>query len=86
VVVGGSDHGIVYIFDQKAGTVLQKLHHGRDELVQTIAVHPQDVLMSQGSKLTVTTQTHDLDNDTSIITALLCVGEKEPMVCIWVCH
>jgi len=38
VVVGGSDHGIVYIFDRKTGGVLQKLHHGRDELVQTIAV------------------------------------------------
>ena len=38
VVVGGSDHGMVYVFDQKTGKVLQKLHHGKDELVQTIAV------------------------------------------------
>jgi hypothetical protein len=70
VVVGGSDDDIVYISDCKAGiVVLQKLHHGKDELVQTIAVHPPDVLMLQGCKLTETTQTHDLENDTSIITA-----------------
>jgi hypothetical protein len=32
------------------------------------------------------TQTHDLENDTSIITALSCIGEQDPMVCIWVHH
>jgi hypothetical protein len=38
MVVGGSDHGKVYIFGRKTGEVLQRLHHGKDELVQTIAV------------------------------------------------
>jgi hypothetical protein len=43
VIVGGSDHSMVYIFDRKTGAVLQKLHHGRDELVQTIAVRQPTV-------------------------------------------
>ncbi|KAG0699826.1 WD40-repeat-containing domain protein [Suillus ampliporus] len=38
VVVGGSDHGLVYIFDRKTGETLQTLHHADTGLVQTISV------------------------------------------------
>jgi hypothetical protein len=38
VVVGGSDHGAIYVFDRKTGKPLQVLHHGDTGLVQTIAV------------------------------------------------
>ncbi|KAG1843965.1 hypothetical protein F4604DRAFT_1547576, partial [Suillus subluteus] len=37
VVVGGSDHGLVYIFDQKTGQTLETLHHADTGLVQTIS-------------------------------------------------
>ncbi|KAG1747801.1 WD40-repeat-containing domain protein [Suillus paluster] len=38
VVVGGSDHGLVYIFDRKTGQILETLHHADTGLVQTISV------------------------------------------------
>ncbi|KAF9523948.1 WD40-repeat-containing domain protein [Crepidotus variabilis] len=37
-VVGGSDHGCVYIFDRRSGNVLHMLKHAQDGGVQTIAV------------------------------------------------
>lgn len=38
-VVGGSDHGIVYIFDRKNGDVIDHLPHGDSaHMAQTIAV------------------------------------------------
>ncbi|KAG1837941.1 hypothetical protein F4604DRAFT_1692017 [Suillus subluteus] len=39
VVVGGSDHGLVYIFDRKTGQTLETLHHTDTGLVQTISTH-----------------------------------------------
>jgi WD40 repeat protein len=38
VVIGGSDNGLVYIFDRKTGQIIQTLHHADAGLVQTIAV------------------------------------------------
>lgn len=38
VIVGGSDHGAVYVFDRKSGKPLQVLHHEDGGLVQTITV------------------------------------------------
>ena len=37
-VVGGSDHGVVYVFDRKTGAPLDVLHQGQRGLVQTVAV------------------------------------------------
>ena len=38
-VVGGSDHGHVYIFERKSGRMITTLKHGKDEEgVQTIGV------------------------------------------------
>lgn len=37
-VVGGSDHGLVYIFDVHTGNVLKKIRHCKDGGVETIAV------------------------------------------------
>jgi hypothetical protein len=39
VVVGGSDHGAIYVFDRKTGKPVQVLHHADDGLVQTITVY-----------------------------------------------
>ena len=38
VVVGGSDHGAVYLFDRKTGKPVQVLHHADKGLVQTSTV------------------------------------------------
>ncbi|KAG2120414.1 uncharacterized protein F5147DRAFT_562352, partial [Suillus discolor] len=38
LVVGGSDNGLVYIFERKTGKLLETLHHSNAGLVQTIAV------------------------------------------------
>ncbi|KAG1850993.1 uncharacterized protein F5891DRAFT_950752, partial [Suillus fuscotomentosus] len=38
LVVGGSDNGLVYIFERKTGKLLESLHHSNAGLVQTIAV------------------------------------------------
>lgn len=38
VVVGGSDHGAVYVFDRKTGILLDTMVHSRRGLVQTITV------------------------------------------------
>jgi hypothetical protein len=37
-IVGGSDHGSVYVFDKDTGTVLDKLHHADSGLVQVVTV------------------------------------------------
>ena len=37
-VVGGSDHGKVYIFDRRTGKVITTLRHAKDGGVETIAV------------------------------------------------
>ncbi|KAG1889731.1 uncharacterized protein F5891DRAFT_923600, partial [Suillus fuscotomentosus] len=37
LVVGGSDNGLVYIFERKTGKLLESLHHSNASLVQTIA-------------------------------------------------
>jgi outer membrane protein assembly factor BamB len=38
VVVGGSDHGVVYVFDRDTGVSLDRLCHASGGLVQTVAV------------------------------------------------
>jgi hypothetical protein len=38
IVVGGSDHGKVYVFERKSSTLLQALQNPDDGQVRTIAV------------------------------------------------
>jgi hypothetical protein len=38
VVIGGSDNGLVYIFDRKTGQIIQTLRHTDVGLVQTITI------------------------------------------------
>lgn len=38
VIVSGSDHGIVYVFDRKTGGLLQRLKTRKDTWVQAVAV------------------------------------------------
>ena len=37
IIVGGSDHGAVYVFDRRMGQRLDILRHAETGLVQTIA-------------------------------------------------
>jgi hypothetical protein len=37
-IIGGSDHGNVYIFERRSGCLLGKLAHARNDGVQTIEV------------------------------------------------
>lgn len=39
-VVGGSDHGIVYIFERKTGKIIKTLKHAKKGGAETIAVGP----------------------------------------------
>ncbi|KAL1946016.1 hypothetical protein VTO73DRAFT_2018 [Trametes versicolor] len=41
-IVGGSDHGAVYVFDRKTGAPLDVLRHAQQGLVQTIATTERD--------------------------------------------
>jgi hypothetical protein len=38
LIIGGSDHGSVYVFERKSGKLLESLRHSSTGLVQTIAV------------------------------------------------
>ncbi|KIJ68874.1 hypothetical protein HYDPIDRAFT_25126 [Hydnomerulius pinastri MD-312] len=38
IVAGGSDNGLVYIFERRSGKLLETLQHSKDGLVQAIAV------------------------------------------------
>ncbi|KAG1728490.1 uncharacterized protein EDB91DRAFT_1253421 [Suillus paluster] len=39
LIVGGSDHGLVYVFKRKSGKLFETLCHSNTGLVQTIATH-----------------------------------------------
>ncbi|KAF8500664.1 hypothetical protein BU17DRAFT_72065 [Hysterangium stoloniferum] len=39
VIVGGSDHGAMYVFDRRMGATLDVLHHTDEGLVQTLTTH-----------------------------------------------
>ncbi|OCH84646.1 WD40 repeat-like protein [Obba rivulosa] len=43
-IVGGSDHGAVYVFDRKTGAPLDVLRHAQQGLIQTIATTKRDRL------------------------------------------
>jgi hypothetical protein len=46
IVVGGSDHGDVYIFGCRTGSQLDVIHHGKDVMVQTVAVRELPIEMT----------------------------------------
>ncbi len=48
IVVGGSDHGVAYVYDRKTAQVFDVLHHALDDeaIVQTISVCCNIILLS----------------------------------------
>ncbi|KAF8881266.1 WD40-repeat-containing domain protein [Infundibulicybe gibba] len=59
VIVGSSDHGVVYIFDHRTGEVLDTLDHAKKGVIQAIAAHDEArntiVCASSGNDITVWT-------------------------------
>ena len=49
IVVGGSDHGAVYVFDRKSGKLLDVLHHANQGPVHTVTV--SNISMSFNSRI-----------------------------------
>ena len=72
-VVGGSEHGIVYVFDRKSGLLLDYLQHAQPGLVQMVAVSIsiRDHILIYYGPLT-TTQTTDSDDSSTIAAGSSC--------------
>jgi hypothetical protein len=47
IIVGGSDHGVVYVFDRKSGSPLGVLQHAKDGQVQTVTVSRDEYMIDQ---------------------------------------
>jgi hypothetical protein len=65
VVVGGSDHGIVYVFDRMTGNKMLELKVAEQGMVQTIAVGACIMICCQADKL----QTHSRERVHMIVAA-----------------
>lgn len=79
LVVGGSDHGVIYVFDRTTGIVLDKYTHSKAGLVQTIAV--SDLYLWR-PMYQPSLQTHDIGDD--IIIAGATSGEgSDPYISLW---
>jgi hypothetical protein len=81
VVVGGSDHGAVYVFDRETGTTLDLIRHADRGLVQTITVR---VLTLELRSLSDISQTHQLGGTSTIVCASS-GGCDEALISLWVC-
>ncbi|KAF8588260.1 hypothetical protein K439DRAFT_1613683 [Ramaria rubella] len=58
IIVGGSDHGIVYLFERESGRLITTLNHSADKgLVQTVATHE-----TEGSTVILCTSSSNTSN------------------------
>ncbi|KAF8582871.1 hypothetical protein K439DRAFT_1350110, partial [Ramaria rubella] len=56
IIVVGSDHGIVYLFERESGRLITTLNHSADKgLVQTVAVRRQLIYSIQASSIFIDT-------------------------------
>ncbi|KAF8580525.1 hypothetical protein K439DRAFT_1356777, partial [Ramaria rubella] len=56
IIVGGSDHGIVYLFGRESGRLITTLNHSADKgLVQTVVVRRQLIYLIQASSIFIDT-------------------------------
>ena len=79
MVVGGSDHGKVYVFERKSSMLLQVLQHADDGQVRTIAVRS----FSQPPPCSDALQTHERETGNMIAMAS---SDRSAGICIsvWV--
>jgi hypothetical protein len=82
VVAGGSDNGLVYIFDRKAGELLETLRHANGGLVQTIAVSG-DKWRQRKSLKTGIFQTRDLNGRCTIASVSPAQGRGNTTIKLW---
>ena len=80
VVVGGSDHGTVYVFQQSDGTLVDKLLHG-GQMVQTVVV--SIVYNIQRFTLNASKQSHMGSEDVSIIASASSCRESAGIIHLW---
>jgi hypothetical protein len=78
-VVGGSNHGAVYVFDRKWGVRLHVLHHADSGMVQTVTVCGH---APKASTVLIPLQTHDLKEKSTII-SVLSSHCGEISICVW---
>lgn len=82
VLVGGSDHGVVYVFDTATGCPLDLIHHLDCSLVQTITV---SLLIIIWTSVTEIHQTHSKDWCHTIMTTTSNPWNfSEADICLWV--
>lgn len=82
VLVGGSDHGVVYFFDTTTGCPLDLLHHSDCSLVQTIMVSQLIVIWTSVTEIG---QTHSKDKHHMIVTATSNPWNfSKADICLWV--
>jgi hypothetical protein len=63
-VVGGSDHGQVYVFDRMSGKLLQTLDHQEDGMVQAIAV---SIRIREPNSWLILCKTCDIDGTSTVV-------------------
>lgn len=66
LIVGGSDHGVVYIFNRKTGDVIQSLKYAENGGVETLAVSARLATMMW---VLIVCQVHDSRKDGCILLA-----------------
>ena len=79
VVVGGSDHGIVYVFGSHTGAQLELIHHQKDVMVQTIAVRNVKVARC----VLTSSQTVDLASGSMIAAGTSAGNLGKPKISLW---
>jgi hypothetical protein len=81
LVVGGSDHGLVYIFERKTGRVVKTLKHARKGGVETIGVR---IFLASKKSQQQWMQVQDLDDGAVLIaTASATVSSGNSVIQMW---
>ena len=80
-MVGGSDHGAVYVFDRKRGVQLQVLRHADNGMVQTVTVC--EPALGEGNAVLIALQTHDSKEKSIIVSASSSGNCSEMTICVW---
>jgi hypothetical protein len=81
VVVGGSDHGDVYVFGCRTGSQLDVIHHGKHDMVQTVTVRAMPIKITRW--MLTAFKTLDLRNSTMIAAASSSADLECPTISIW---
>jgi hypothetical protein len=81
MIIGGSDHGSVYVFERKSGKLFETLCHSNTGLVQTIAV---GVRFRGWGGYWLFSQTRDLNRRCTVASASPVLGHGKATINLWV--